>query len=125
MKEKFEVIDIGSQMMKLKVNRSSGCHSCSVSSGCGTGILSKYFDNYSAFNKPLQNGVVVGDMIVLEISPKELFYRGFQLYILPILLLFVGGLLGGAIYPEHELWQIILAFICFFAYLLLIKYFVK
>jgi hypothetical protein len=51
MKEKFEVIEIENQMMKLKVNRSSGCHSCSANGGCGTGILAKYFDHYSVFNK--------------------------------------------------------------------------
>jgi sigma-E factor negative regulatory protein RseC len=125
MKEKFEVIEIENQMMKLKVNRSSGCHSCSASDGCGTGILAKYFDHYSVFNKPLQNGVIVGEMVTLEISSKELFYRAFQLYMLPLLTLFVGGLLAGVIYPEHEVKQIIFAFIGFFTSILLVKYFVK
>ena len=125
MKEKFEVIEIENQTMKLKVNRSSGCHSCSASGGCGTGILANYFDHYSVFNKPLQNGVVVGDMVILEISPKELFYRAFQLYMLPLLALFAGGLLGSTIYPEHEAGQIILAFIGFFTSILLVKYSVK
>ena len=125
MKEKFEVIEIENQMMKLKVNRSSGCHSCSANGGCGTGILAKYFDHYSVFNKPLQDGVAIGDLVTLEISAKELFYRASQLYMLPLLALFAGGLLGEVIYPEHEAGQIILAFIGFSASILLVKYFVK
>lgn len=127
MKEQFEVIEIEneSQTMKLKVNRSSGCNSCSAKSGCGTGILAKYFDHYSVFNKPLKNGVVVGDMVILEISSKELFYRAFQLYTLPLFALFAGGLLGSVLYPAHEVGQIIFAFIGFSVSLLLTKYFLK
>jgi positive regulator of sigma E activity len=44
-----------------------------------------------------------------------LFYRASQLYMLPLLALFAGGLLGEVIYPEHEAGQIILAFIGFSA----------
>ncbi|CAC9444022.1 hypothetical protein [uncultured Gammaproteobacteria bacterium] len=125
MKEKFEVIEIENQMMKLKVNRSSGCHSCSASSGCGTGILANYFDHYSVFNKPLKNGVEIGDFVTLEISSNALFYRAFQLYMLPLLSLFAGGMLGAALYPSHEIGQIVFAFMGFFVSLSLTKYFVK
>lgn len=127
MKEQFEIIEIEneSQMMKLKVNRSSGCHSCSASGGCGTGILAKHFDYYSVFNKPLQDGVAVGDFVTLEISSKELFYRAFQLYMMPLLALFAGAMLGNSLYPNQENIQIIFAFSGFFISLLLTKYFVK
>jgi sigma-E factor negative regulatory protein RseC len=47
--------------------------------------LAKYFDHYSVFNKPLQDGVAIGDLVTLEISAKELFYRASQLYMLPLL----------------------------------------
>ena len=53
MKEQFEVIALENETMTLKVNRSGGCHSCSASSGCGTGILANYFDHYTVFNKPV------------------------------------------------------------------------
>ncbi len=125
MKEQFKVIEIQPQTMKLKVNRASGCHSCSASSGCGTGILAKYFEHYSVFNKPLQEGVMAGDFVTLEISSSEFFYRAFQLYILPLLALFAGGVLGDGLYPEQETMQIAFAFSGFFTSLLLTKYFVK
>ncbi|CAC9593907.1 Sigma factor RpoE regulatory protein RseC [uncultured Gammaproteobacteria bacterium] len=125
MKEQFKVIEIENQTMKLKVNRSSGCHSCEARSGCGTGILANYFEQYTVFNKPLQNGVKIGDFITLEISSNELFYRAFQLYMLPLFALFTGGILGNIVYPSSEGMQILLAFIGFFTSLLLTKYFIK
>ena len=125
MKEQLEVIEIQNQTMKLKVNRASGCHSCSASSGCGTGILAKHFAHYSVFTQPRQTGVVVGDLVSLEISSKTLFYRAFQLYMLPLLALFAGGILGDNLYPEQETVQIAFALSGFFTSLLLTKYFVK
>ena len=125
MKEQFEVIALENQTMTLKVNRSGGCHSCSASSGCGTGILANYFDHYSVFNKPIQSGVAVGDFVTLEISSAELFSRAFMLYIFPILALFAGSAIGMSLFPATELWQISFGLVGFIGALLLTKYFVK
>jgi sigma-E factor negative regulatory protein RseC len=125
MKEQFEVIALENETMTLKVNRSGGCHSCSASSGCGTGILANYFDHYSVFNKPIQSGVTVGDFVTLEISSSELFSRAFMLYIFPILALFIGSYIGLGLDSENELWQISLGITGFISALLLTKYFVK
>ncbi|MDC0407198.1 SoxR reducing system RseC family protein, partial [Candidatus Thioglobus sp.] len=65
MKEKFEVIEIENTTMVLKVNRSGGCHSCSASAGCGTGILASAFGHATTFNKPLEPGVAVGDFVTM------------------------------------------------------------
>ena len=125
MKEQFEVIALENQTMTLKVNRSGGCHSCSASGGCGTGILANYFDHYSVFKKPIQSGVTVGDFVTLEISSAELFSRAFMLYIFPILALFIGSYIGLGLDSENELWQISLGITGFISALLLTKYFVK
>jgi len=125
MKEQFEVIALENETMTLKVNRSGGCHSCSASSGCGTGILANYFDHYSVFNKPIQSGVAVGDFVTLEISSAELFSRAFMLYIFPILSLFAGSAIGMSLFPATELWQISFGLAGFIGALLLTKYFVK
>ncbi len=125
MKEQFEVIALENETMTLKVNRSGGCHSCSASSGCGTGILSNYFNHYTVFNKPAQSAAVVGDFVTLEISSSELFSRAFMLYIFPILALFVGSYTGMSLFPATELWQISFGILGFITALLLTKYFVK
>ncbi|HAP05254.1 MAG TPA: Fis family transcriptional regulator, partial [Gammaproteobacteria bacterium] len=121
----FEVIALENETMTLKVNRSGGCHSCSASGGCGTGILANYFDHYSVFNKPIQSGVAVGDFVTLEISSAELFSRAFMLYIFPILALFIGSYIGLGLDSENELWQISFGITGFISALLLTKYFVK
>ncbi|MBT3276686.1 SoxR reducing system RseC family protein [Candidatus Thioglobus sp.] len=125
MKEKFEVIEIESDTMVLKVNRSGGCHSCSANSGCGTGILASAFGHATTFNKPLKPGVVVGDFVTMQISSKELFYRAFQLYILPLLALFAGALIAIELFPGNELWQIGFGFTGFMGAMLFTKYFLK
>ncbi len=125
MKEKFEVIEIENKTMVLKVNRSGGCTGCSASGACGTGILANYFDHYSVFNKPLQEGVAIGDIVTLEISAAELFWRAFQLYIVPLLALFVGTGVGSVYFPVNELWQISFGFSGFIGTLILTKYFIK
>ncbi len=125
MKEKFEVIEIENQTMKLKANRSGGCHSCNASGGCGIGILAKYFEQYSVFNKPLKKDVIVGDFVTLEITSSELFARAFMLYILPILALFIGAYWGKVFFATNEFWQIGFGVVAFFMALLFTKYFVK
>ena len=107
MKEQFEVIALENDSMTLKVNRSSGCGSCSANSSCGTGVLAKYFDHYATINKPLKQGVRVGDFVTLEISSSELLMRAFMLYIFPLFGLFFAGLAGVHLFPTNEPMQIV------------------
>ncbi|MBE8189957.1 MAG: SoxR reducing system RseC family protein [Candidatus Thioglobus sp.] len=125
MKQKFEVIEVENQTMVLKINHSGGCNSCSAKSGCGTGILANYFKHYSVFSKPLQKGVVAGDFVSLEIASSELFLRAFQLYLLPLLALFIGSFIGEFFFPESELWQISFGVLSLFSSLLLLRYLLK
>ncbi|WP_190600790.1 SoxR reducing system RseC family protein [Candidatus Vesicomyidisocius sp. SY067_SCS001] len=122
MKEQFKVIAIDNKMMTLEVDRSSGCNSCESTSSCGTGILSNY---YSVFNRPYRDNILAGDFVTLEISSSKLFLRAFQLYILPLLSLFIGGVLGSILYTINEIGQIVFALIGFFASFVFIKYFIK
>ena len=77
----------------LKVNRSGSCNSCYASNSCGTRILSNYFEHYSTFTKPKNLGVSVGEFITLEVTEKELFLCAFQLYLLPLIALFLVDML--------------------------------
>ena len=126
MKERFQVVEVENQIMTLKINRSSGCSSCNTSSGCGaSGMLANYVERSSVFSKPLEDGVVVGDWITLEISSSELFARAFMLYIFPIFALFIASYFGQHISATTELWQIGLGSVGFLSAILLTKYFVK
>jgi len=124
MQEQFEVIEINNNTMKLKTTNSAACGSCGASGACGTGVLSKYFSTFSTFDKPLTSEAKVGGLVTLEISSSELFFRAFQLYILPIVVMFVSAYISSMVF-NNEVWQILIGFTGFFLTIFTLKYFTK
>lgn len=122
MKQQFEVIKIESKTMLLRRNSDSGCSSCNANNGCGIRLLGDYFQRNLELQIPRKNGAVIGDLIDLEMPTKTLFRRAFGLYILPLLALFAGGFIGGALLPHNELWQIIFALLSFTGVFLLNRF---
>ena len=125
MKEDFQVVEITHNSMIIKSNREVGCNSCSSKNACGTGVLSGLFSSFSLFKKPLQNGVKAGDMITLEISSKELFLRASQLYLMPLLALFVGASISNIFYPENDVIQTFVGLSSLSAVLLFLRHSLK
>ena len=125
MREDFEVIEISSNSMTLKANRQSSCSVCTSKGVCGTGVLSGLFSGYSLFKKPLKNGVKEGDIVTLEISSKELFFRAMQLYLFPILGLFAGAYLSEFIFPLNDIAQALMGLSTFLLVLLLLRALIK
>ena len=125
MKEDFQVVEITHNSMIIKSNREVGCNSCSSKNACGTGVLSGLFSSFSLFKKPLQNGVKAGDMITLEISSKELFLRASQLYLMPLLALFVGASISNIFYPANDVIQTIVGLSSLSAVLLFLRHSLK
>lgn len=122
MKENFEVIDIEKEIMILKSKREAGCHSCSVKNTCGTGILSSFNSN---FRLPLKDKVKKGDIISLEMANAEIFFRAFQLYLMPLLSMFLFAYIAGIFFAEKEVYQIFFGFIAFFVNIVLLKFYLK
>ena len=125
MKEDFQVVEITHDSMTIKSNREVGCNSCSSKNACGTGVLSGLFSSFSLFKKPLQNGVKAGDMITLEISSKELFLRASQLYLMPLLALFVGASISNIFYPANDVIQTFVGLFSLSAVLLFLRHSLK
>jgi len=125
MKENFEIIEIKQDWMILRANRQSGCQGCESKSTCGTGVLSGFFAGFSRFKKPVQPGVKTGDVITLEISSSELFYRAFQLYLMPLLTLFFGAYLSSVIFPDNDVFQIVSGLGAFALSLIFLKLYLK
>ena len=125
MKEDFQVVEITHDSMIIKSNREVGCSSCSSKNACGTGVLSGLFSSFSLFKKPLQNGVKAGDMITLEISSKELFLRASQLYLMPLLALFVGASISNIFYPANDVIQTFVGLSSLSAVLLFLRHSLK
>ena len=122
MKEDFEVIEITRDSMTIKADRQSGCNSCSSKSACGTGVLSDLFSGFSLIKRPLQKGVKAGDTITLEISSKELFLRASQLYLMPLLALFVGAYLSNLFFPSNDIVQTLVGLSSLAASLVLLRF---
>ena len=81
--------------------------------------------SFSLFKKPLQNGVKAGDMITLEISSKELFFRASQLYLMPLLALFVGASISNIFYPANDVIQTFVGLSSLSAVLLFLRHSLK
>ena len=125
MKEDFQVVEITHNSMLIKSKREVGCNSCSSKNACGTGVLSGLFSSFSLFKKPLQNGVKAGDMITLEISSKELFFRASQLYLMPLLALFVGASISNIFFPANDVIQTFVGLSSLSAVLLFLRHSLK
>jgi sigma-E factor negative regulatory protein RseC len=84
----------------VETERRSSCGSCSAK-GCGTGALSKILGTKVQRLKvrdPL--GTEVGDTVILGIEEGVLLHGSLMVYIVPLLLMLAGGLLGEALAPQ-------------------------
>jgi len=80
-----------------------GCSSCHVGSTgrCGSGTLARLFQRRPPAPLRLPNSIaaVVGDRVVLGIDEQALLYGALQLYLLPLLTLFGGAVVGDLLLP--------------------------
>ena len=89
-------------------------------------MLSSFFAGFSVFKKPLQKGVKEGDVITLgNFFKKELFFRAFQLYLMPLLALFVGAILSSQLFPANDVIQTLMGLAAFALSLVFLKVYLK
>jgi sigma-E factor negative regulatory protein RseC len=79
--------------MLVEVRRNTGCGHCASKSGCGTGVLSQWWDRSTLRLKlPNPNGLRRGDQITLELPESALLQASLWVYILPLLSLLATAL---------------------------------
>lgn len=125
MQENFEIIDIKKDIAILKSQRDPACKSCSAKNSCGIKILSSFNNNIFKIKLPAGNKAEKGGTIALEISNSELFLRAFQLYLMPLLSMFLTVYIINALFTEKEIYQILFGFIAFVVNILLLKFYLK
>jgi len=91
------VVKLEHAVAYVQAERKSSCSGCSESN-CGTSVLA----NFLGLKAPLYRarnevGAKVGDRVVVGMNESGLFKGTLLLYILPLLLLFAGALVGSAL----------------------------
>ncbi|MGE5028003.1 MAG: SoxR reducing system RseC family protein [Betaproteobacteria bacterium] len=88
------VVKIEDAFAYVRAERKSSCSGCSEST-CGTSVLMDFFGQktplYRASNEV---GAKVGDWVVVGMDESALFKGTLLLYLLPLLLLFIGTVSG-------------------------------
>lgn len=87
----------------VETSRRSSCGSCEAK-GCGTGALSQVLGRRSQrlrVKNPID--AVAGDSVVLGIAESALIKGSLAVYMVPLLALLAGGLLGEVMAPQLAL----------------------
>lgn len=79
-----------------------GCGHCDSIGGCGSGGLSKLFCSNKPRHFKVKNEVLanVGDEVQVSIPDGMLLRGAVKMYVLPLMLLFVGGIAGVSLARE-------------------------
>lgn len=91
----------GDQYAWLEIRRQSACSGCQTSDGCGTSALAKLWGS-----KPLRIRVATdaslrpGDEVWVGMAEDALVRGALLVYLLPLVLLFAGALLGQAAFAS-------------------------
>jgi sigma-E factor negative regulatory protein RseC len=98
--EQAQVVALEGEEAWVETARRSSCGSCEAR-GCGTGALSQVLGarvQRMRVHNPIQ--AQPGDSVILGIEEGVLLRGSLMVYILPLLLMLGGGLLGEALAPQ-------------------------
>jgi sigma-E factor negative regulatory protein RseC len=94
--ETARVVALDGDQAWVTTRRRSACESCSANKGCGAGIMARSFSAGRTLQIKALNQVeaVVGEDVVLGIDDRVLVRSAVLMYLLPLLALMAGALLG-------------------------------
>lgn len=113
------IIEVIDDVAKIKVGRHNDCKNCGACPGSDSMIM-------SASNKI---GARPGQRVIFEVKEKNILRAAFIVFILPLIALFIGVILGGIIgerigFNGHML-QIIGGIVAFALAIIFVKFFDK
>lgn len=102
--ESGRVVTIDNDIAWIEMQRKAVCDTCSVNKGCGTGVIAKTIGN-KRFRIPVKNVInaQVGDDVIVGISDDMLVKSSFAVYMIPLLLLFIGAWIGETVAQSNAL----------------------
>lgn len=92
LEERAIVTAVNGELAEVVTQRKHACDSCAVSSGCGTGIISRAFGE-----RPLRLqvhnsiGAQVGDQVILGLEDRLLVRSSLLVYALPLVTMLAAG----------------------------------
>ncbi|MDD5329578.1 MAG: SoxR reducing system RseC family protein [Sulfuricella sp.] len=91
------VVKVEDSIAYVQANRKSSCSGCSESH-CGTSVLAGFLGRKAPLYRARNDvGAKVGDRVVVGLEEAALLKGTLLLYLLPLLLLFVGAVAGSAL----------------------------
>lgn len=95
--EHAQVVALNADGVWVETQRRTACGQCAANKGCGTATLAKVLGNkrsrVRALN-PNATSVAVGDEVIIGIDEQALVRGSLAVYTLPLLTMFIFGLLG-------------------------------
>lgn len=94
------VVAVDPQGVWVETQRQSACGQCAARKGCGTAVLGKALGKKRSrvqVANPGQTPVRVGDQVLIGIDESALVRGSLAVYLVPLLSLFLFGVLGQAL----------------------------
>ena len=100
------VTKASSDIAWVQVERQSECGKCSAKSGCGTNMLSGYFDKRQK-QLPIKNSlnVAAGERVIVGIDEGALVSSALSVYLLPLIIAFISAALASNLFTSVSLQQ--------------------
>ncbi len=93
--ERAVVAETGPGYVWLDIRRQSACGSCHASGGCGTAALAKVWGGKSTRVRAISElPLQAGDAVIVGLADGVLLRGALLAYLLPVVLLLAGALLG-------------------------------
>jgi sigma-E factor negative regulatory protein RseC len=104
--ETARVVALEGDVALVETQRSSACGSCTVGSGCGTALIGRFFGHRAVRTRARNRaGARVGQQVVLGLDETAMLKGALALYLVPLLGLLAGAILGREL---AEAWQLTL-----------------
>ena len=93
--EQALVTQVNNNGIWVETQRKSACGQCSANKGCGTSVLQNVLGNKRSRLRVLSDiPVKTGDEVIIGLQEGAFLKGSFAVYLLPLVLMFVFGVLG-------------------------------
>lgn len=104
--EQAQVVHVEDREVWVETQRQSACGQCSVNKGCGTAVIGKVLGKKSSrvqVLNPNNISVDMGDRVLIGIEEQALVKGSMAIYLMPLLAMFLFGLLGEVLADQFAL----------------------